>query len=167
GGARFRRAGGPGRNDGCARPPFTRLRVVATSKVGSTESDEASKDAPVAPRPAHPPSASTLAADASPRRTARRDAIASCCSKCRTITGNLREHYLFMIKPRCCVYHNGGEKRAGRAAPGRRARLRGETSNRIHFDFIDRRAIRRDVPYPGGRGTLGSEAMVQASETRR
>jgi hypothetical protein len=31
-----------GPNQGFVRPPFTALRVVATSNVGSTESDEAS-----------------------------------------------------------------------------------------------------------------------------
>jgi hypothetical protein len=46
-----------GPNHGFARPPFTRLRVVATSNVGSTESVDASKRAPVAPMLAHPPSA--------------------------------------------------------------------------------------------------------------
>ena len=78
-----------GPNQGFARPPFTGLRVVVTSNVGSAESDEASKRAPVAPKSAHPPSASTLAKDASPPRSARRDTVASCCSKCRTITQNL------------------------------------------------------------------------------
>src|SRR3984893_3066066 len=81
-----------GPNQGLVRPPFTGLRVVATSNVGSTESDEASKRAPVAPKLAHPPSASTLAEDPSPPRNARRDAITSCCSKCRTITQDLQEH---------------------------------------------------------------------------
>ena len=32
-----------GPNQGFARPPFTGLRVVATSNVGSTDSDDASK----------------------------------------------------------------------------------------------------------------------------
>src|SRR5260221_13757529 len=81
-----------GPNQGFARPPFTGLRVVATSNVGSTESDEASKRAPVAPKLAHPPSASTLAEDPSPPRNARRDALTLCCSKCRTITQDLQEH---------------------------------------------------------------------------
>jgi len=81
-----------GPNQGLARPPFTRLRVVATSNVGSPESNEASKRAPVAPKPTHPPSGSTLPTDASPRRSARRDTITSCCSKRRTITWNLQEH---------------------------------------------------------------------------
>ena len=80
-----------GPNQGFARPPFTRLRVVATSNVGSAESDEASKRAP-APKPAHPPSASKLVKDASPPRSARRDARASCCNNCLMITQNLWEH---------------------------------------------------------------------------
>ena len=75
-----------GPNQGLARPPFTALRVVATSNVGSPENDEASKRVAVAPKPAHPPSASMLPTDASPRRSARRDTKASCCSKRRTIT---------------------------------------------------------------------------------
>src|SRR3979411_310563 len=81
-----------GPNQGFARPPFTGLRVVVTSNVGPTERDEASKRAPVAPKLAHPPSASTLAKDPSLPRNARRDAITSCCSKCRTITQDLQEH---------------------------------------------------------------------------
>src|SRR3977135_620782 len=81
-----------GPNQGFARPPFTGLRVVVMSNVGSTESDEASKRAPVAPKVAHPPSASTLAKGPSPARNARRDALTSYCSKCRTITQDLQEH---------------------------------------------------------------------------
>src|SRR5260370_41862328 len=81
-----------GPTQGFPRPPFTGLRVVVTSKVGSTESDEASKRAPVAPKLAHPPSASTLAKDPSPPRNARRDAITSRFSKWPTITRDLQGH---------------------------------------------------------------------------
>ena len=55
-----------GPNQGFARPPFTCLRVVVTSSVGSAESDEASKRVPLAASPAHPPSASALASEPSP-----------------------------------------------------------------------------------------------------
>jgi hypothetical protein len=48
-----------GPNQGFARRPFTGLRVVATSNVGSTDSADASKRGAVAPKSAHPPSAST------------------------------------------------------------------------------------------------------------
>jgi hypothetical protein len=74
--------------------------------------DEASKLAPVAPKPAHPPSAITLPADASPRRRARRDTLVSCCCKCRTITQNpLRT--LSVSGPPLVVplKENGGEKK--------------------------------------------------------
>ena len=81
-----------GPNQGFARPPFTGLRVVVTSNVGSSENDEASKRAPAAPTLAHPPSASTLAKEASPPRSARRDIVPLSCSKPRTITRNLWEH---------------------------------------------------------------------------
>src|SRR5215831_1361207 len=101
-----------GPNQGFARPPFTGLRVVITSNVGSNESDEASKRAPAASRPAHPPSASTLAEDASPPRSARRDTLVSCCSKPRKITWNLREHCP-PSTPASFLNHNGGEKWAG------------------------------------------------------
>ena len=49
-----------GPNQGFVRPPFTGLRVVVMSNVGSDDSKEASS-APAAPTPAHPPNASTLA----------------------------------------------------------------------------------------------------------
>jgi len=49
-----------GPNQGFVRPPFTGLRVVVMSNVGSDDSKEASNRAPAAPTPAHPPSASTL-----------------------------------------------------------------------------------------------------------
>ena len=47
-----------GPNHGLARPPFTGLRVVAMSSVGSAEIAEASNRAPRRARPAQPPSAS-------------------------------------------------------------------------------------------------------------
>src|SRR5206468_5020947 len=62
-----------GPNQGFVRPPFTGLRVVVTSNVGSTESDDASKRAPVAPKPAHPPTARALPADTNPPSRARRE----------------------------------------------------------------------------------------------
>src|SRR5262245_31744630 len=61
-------------NQGSARPPFTGLRVVATSNVGFAEIAEASRRAPPPVRLAHPPSASAPAEDISPRSSARRDA---------------------------------------------------------------------------------------------
>ena len=101
-----------GPNQGFARPPFTGLRVVVMSNVGSDDSDEASNRAPAAPTPAHPPSASTLATDASPPRSARRDTIASCCSKSRAITRNLREHCP-PSAPASFLNYNGGGIWAG------------------------------------------------------
>src|SRR5262249_1385593 len=60
-------------NHGLARALFTGLRGVATRRVGRVESSEASKRGPVAAKPAHPPSASADAAEARPRRAARRE----------------------------------------------------------------------------------------------
>ena len=96
-----------GPNQGFVRPPFTGLRVVVMSNVGSDDSDEASNRAPAASTPAHPPSASTLATDASPPRSARRDTIASSCSKSRAITRNLREHCP-PSAPASFLNYNGG-----------------------------------------------------------
>src|SRR5260370_30433453 len=88
-----------GPNQGFARPPFTRLRVVVTSNVGSVESEEASKLAPVAPKPAHPPSASAPVRDESPASSARRDTTTSWCRKYATITRNLQEYCPLLDQP--------------------------------------------------------------------
>src|SRR5262245_63715511 len=103
-----------GPNQGFARPPFTGLRVVVTSIVGSTESDEASKRAPVAPRLAHPPSASALAEEPSPPRSARRGTIASCCGKPRTITQDLQEHCPRGTRPPAGFLNRSEERRVGK-----------------------------------------------------
>src|SRR5690349_1024161 len=81
GGASFARAtlsarARSGPYHGAAVPPFTGLRVVATSSTGSDESPDASKPGPVAAKPAQPASASVDAAEARPRSTARREAAA-------------------------------------------------------------------------------------------
>src|SRR5262249_23816344 len=60
-------------NHGLARPPATDLRVVATRSVGWFTSPEAPKRGPFAAKPAQPPAASAVAADARPRSAVRRE----------------------------------------------------------------------------------------------
>src|SRR5882672_6175133 len=69
-------------NHGLARAPLADLRVVATRSVGRVASSEAPKRGPLADRPAQPPTASAVAADARPRSAVRREtAVRSGCMR--------------------------------------------------------------------------------------